>query len=264
MPEEQNAGVQQQDNNGAVVTTSNNGMSVELKNDAAQVGTVLDDVVNEGQAQQQQTVAQGQQQQTLAQGQQQQEAGGTNTATQQLAGAKQALDDAQADLATKGVDFNAMEQEFTKNGSLSTDSYSKLEAAGYPKSVVNGVIAGWQAAADRYVNTVTDMAGGQEDLQKLQQFVLSQGNEMRQAYNDAINSENLGQIQLVFAGIKAKMTAAFGTAKSTIIGNSAATGESAGYQTTAEMIKDMSDPRYQKDAAFTKEVYRKVKNSTIF
>ena len=258
MPEEQNAGVQQQqqDNNGAVVTTSNNGMSVELKNDAAQVGTVLDDVVNEGQAQQQ-TAAQAQQQQ-------QQEAGDTNTATQQLADARQALDDAQADLATKGVDFNAMEQEFTKNGSLSTDSYSKLEAAGYPKSVVNGVIAGWQAAADRYVNTVTDMAGGQEDLQKMQQFVLSQGNEMRQAYNDAINSENLGQIRLVFDGIKAKMTAAFGTTKSTIIGNSAATGESAGYQTTAEMIKDMSDPRYQKDAAFTKEVYRKVKNSTIF
>ena len=258
MPEEQNAVVQQQqqDNNGSVVTTSNNGMSVELKNEAAQVGIVLDDVVNEGQAQQQ-TAAQGQQQQ-------QQGAGDTNTATQQLADARQALDDAQADLATKGVDFNAMEQEFTKNGSLSTDSYSKLEAAGYPKSVVNGVIAGWQAAADRYVNTVTDMAGGQEDLQKMQQFVLSQGNEMRQAYNDAINSENLGQIRLVFDGIKAKMTAAFGTAKSTIIGNNAATGESAGYQTTAEMIKDMSDPRYQKDAAFTKEVYRKVKNSTIF
>jgi len=258
MAEEQNAGVQQKDTNGAVVTTSNNGMSVSLKNDQAQVGNVLDEVINEEGQVQQQTAAQEQQQQT---------AGDTTSqgdAAQQLQGAKQALNDAQADLATKGVDFAAMEQEFTKNGSLSSESYSKLEAAGYPKSVVNGVIAGWQAAADHYVNSVTDMAGGKEDLQKMQQFVLSQGDEMRKAYNDAINSENLGQIRLVFEGIKSKMTAAFGTSKRTIIGNSAATDTSVGYQTTAEMIKDMSDPRYQKDAAFTKEVYRKVKNSPIF
>ena len=42
------------------------------------------------------------------------------------------------------------------------------------------------------------------------------------------------------------------------------TGSAAGYQTTAEMTKDMSDPRYQTDPAFTQEVYRKLQNSSIF
>ena len=30
------------------------------------------------------------------------------------------------------------------------------------------------------------------------------------------------------------------------------------------MTKDMSDPRYQKDPKFTREVMQKIKNATIF
>ena len=60
---------------------------------------------------------------------------------------RQALDEIGADLSTKGVDPEALLNEYNSKGELSQESYAKLAEAGYSKAIVDAIIAGQAAAA---------------------------------------------------------------------------------------------------------------------
>lgn len=247
----------------AEVTAQQQSMSVQQETTGAQVNVnqnnvtdandLLTQVATEGQSQQtQETVSNKEEGQT--------------TSTSSLEQAQKSLDAAEQDLTQKGVDFKALEDEYQRTGSLSADSYNKLANAGYPKEVVDGVLNGWSAAADAFVAQVVTAAGGDAELARMQKFVSTQGDAYIKAYNDAINTNDIGKIQLVFDGIKSKMTQVYGTSNPTLMGTTAGAlpQQSQGYETTEEMIKDMADPRYQKDMNFTREVYRKVNNAKFY
>lgn len=172
-------------------------------------------------------------------------------------------DDLKAELSSKGLDFSALEKEYIEKGELSEDSLNQLNKAGYPKSMVDAYIAGLQAMSDRFVNSVYEAAGGKEEYTKVTAFLSSQPADVVKAYNDTIQSGNLGAIKLAISGIQAQMTKTYGTNNPTIMGQPNA-GTKDGYTSMEQMTKDMSDPRYQVDPKFTREVMMKVKNATIF
>ena len=239
------------------VSTSANAQ-ISVKDTAESVDNVLNDVVNEDT---QTTDAQSTETQTDTQ---EESPKGEQTSEQQLSTAHNALDSVEKDLVSKGVDFAGLENEYMNNGGLSQQSYETLEKAGYPKAVVDGMLAGWEAASTRFVNDVYALAGGQEEFARIQQFVSSQKQDVINAFNATLDSENLMQIRMTLEGIKGQMVKQYGTQRPSIVGNAAPSVDRSGYESTDEMIKDMSDPRYQKDAKFTREVYRKVKYSKLF
>ena len=239
------------------VSTSANAQ-ISVKDTAESVDNVLNDVVNEDT---QTTDAQSTETQTDTQ---EESPKGEQTSEQQLTTAHNALDSVEKDLVSKGVDFAGLENEYMNNGGLSQQSYETLEKAGYPKAVVDGMLAGWEAASTRFVNDVYALAGGQEEFARIQQFVSSQNQDVINAFNATLDSENLMQIRITLEGIKGQMVKQYGTQRHSIVGNAAPSVDRSGYESTDEMIKDMSDPRYQKDAKFTREVYRKVKYSKLF
>lgn len=239
------------------VSTSANAQ-ISVKDTAESVDNVLDDVANEDN---QATDTQGTETQTDTQ---EEAPKGEQTSEQQLTTAHNALDSAEKDLVSKGVDFAGLENEYMNKGGLSQQSYETLENAGYPKAVVDGMLAGWEAASTRFVNDVYALAGGQEEFARIQQFVSSQNQDVINAFNATLDSENLMQIRMTLEGIKGQMVKQYGTQRPSIVGNAAPYVDRSGYESTDEMIKDMSDPRYQKDAKFTREVYRKVKYSKLF
>ena len=237
--------------NVTVSTSANTQLSV--KDTAESVDNVLDDVAGED--------TQGT---DNSQTEQEEAPKAEQTSEQQLTHAHEALDGVEKDLVTKGVDFAGLETEYMNNGSLSQQSYETLEKAGYPKAVVDGILAGWEAASTRFVNDVYALAGGQEEFARIQQFVSSQNQDVINAFNATLDSENLMQIRMTLEGIKGQMVRQYGTQRPSIVGNATPSVDRSGYESTDEMIKDMSDPRYQKDAKFTREVYRKVKYSKLF
>lgn len=239
------------------VSTSANAQ-ISVKDTAESVDNVLNDVVNEDT---QTTDSQSTETQTDTQ---EESPKGEQTSEQQLSTAHNALDSVEKDLVSKGVDFAGLENEYMNNGGLSQQSYEALEKAGYPKAVVDGMLAGWEAASTRFVNDVYALAGGQEEFARIQQFVSSQNQDVINAFNATLDSENLMQIRMTLEGIKGQMVKQYGTQRPSIVGNAAPSVDRSGYESTDEMIKDMSDPRYQKDAKFTREVYRKVKYSKLF
>lgn len=181
-----------------------------------------------------------------------------------LSNQKKAEDELKDDLKDKGVDFDALADEYNNNGSLSEKSMEALKKAGYPESVVNAYLNGLQALSDRFTNAVKGYAGGDEGYGKLVEFIKTQPKEVVDAYNKTIQTGDLGQIHLMIDGLTSKMTKAYGTANPTVMGNGSTHANAEGYTSMEQMTKDMSDPRYQVDPKFTRDVYQKIRNATIF
>lgn len=177
---------------------------------------------------------------------------------------KKAEEELKVDLKDKGVDFDALADEYSNNGSLSEKSMESLKKAGYPESVVNAYLNGLQALSDRFTNTVKGYAGGEEGYGKLVEFLKTQPKEVVDAYNKTIQTGDIGQIRLTIDGLTSKMTKAYGTSNPTVMGNGSAHANAEGYTSTEQLTKDMADPRYQVDPKFTREVYQKIRNATIF
>ena len=167
------------------------------------------------------------------------------------------------DLAKHNIDFDALGEEYQKNGELSKESIDKLEKAGYPKAMVDAYLDGLQATTEKFVNRIYSMAGGKENYEKILGFIKTQPESVVNAYNATITQGNLNQIELALNGIKAQMKTAYGTSNPTLMGG-AATSTAEGYTSMEQMTKDMSDPRYQVDPKFTHSVMMKIKNANIF
>lgn len=181
-----------------------------------------------------------------------------------LSNQQKAEEELKVDLKEKGVDFDALADEYSNNGALSEKSMESLKKAGYPESVVNAYLNGLQALSDHFTSTVKGYAGGDDGYGKLVEFLKTQPKEVVDAYNKTIQTGDLGQIRLTIDGLTSKMTKAYGTANPTVMGNGSAHANAEGYTSMEQMTKDMSDPRYQVDPKFTREVYQKIRNATIF
>ena len=167
------------------------------------------------------------------------------------------------DLAKHNIDFDALGEEYQKNGELSKESIDKLEKAGYPKAMVDAYLDGLQATTEKFVNRIYSMAGGKENYEKIIGFIKTQPDSVINAYNATITQGNLNQIELALNGIKAQMKTAYGTSNPTLMGG-ASTSTAEGYTSMEQMTKDMADPRYQVDPKFTRSVLMKTNNVTIF
>lgn len=189
----------------------------------------------------------------------------TNTVQEAFAQQQQATEELQKDLAERNVDFKSLEEEYTKNGRLSSASLEALANAGYPKEVVDAYISGVEATQEKFYNAVVGFAGGEDEYRQVAQFVSSQGDKAVQDFNDTINTGNLGVINMVIQGVKANMKAVNGTTNQTILGQS--TGGTAdntnAYLSKQQMLDAMNDPRYDKDPIYRKQVEQKIINSNF-
>ena len=172
-----------------------------------------------------------------------------------------AAEDIKADLTNKGINFDALSEEYDKNGSLSEDSLKRLEEAGYPKSVVSAYIAGLEATAEKFVNDVVSHVGGADKYRQIAQFIATSG--QAEAYNAMLEKGNLSEIKLALDGFRARMQARTGSTGRSILGGGGSGKVNNGYGSKQEMVKAMSDKRYGRDKGYTMEVQRKVMNSSF-
>ena len=189
----------------------------------------------------------------------------TNNVQEAFAQQQQATEELQKDLAQRNVDFKALEDEYNKNGQLSSASLEALANAGYPKEVVDAYISGVEATQEKFYNAVVGFAGGEDEYRQVAQFVSSQGDKAVQDFNDTINTGNLGVINMVIQGVKANMKAVNGTTNQTILGQSTGgtSDNTNAYLSKQQMLDAMNDPRYDKDPIYRKQVEQKIINSNF-
>lgn len=176
--------------------------------------------------------------------------------------AQQALEDVGKDLQTKGVDVQAVMDEYNTGNGLSDKTYEALGKAGYSKAVVDSIIAGQVAVANSFTNSVLAHAGGAEGFQALTALA---SQSTRNAFNDAVTRGDLGTAKALLDGLKAQRTAKLGTNNPQLKGNpSTRAGAVQGFANRGEMTAAMRDPRYGRDPAYTKSVEAKVGASSFF
>lgn len=160
------------------------------------------------------------------------------------------------DLKGKGVDFNSVVKEYETKGSLSEETIEALDKAGYPPEVIEAFIEGRVAMEERFTKAIYESVGGEKEYRSIVNWA-SQNLTKKSidAFNRAIDNNNINAITLMLEGMKAKMVAKMGTAKKSIHGGaSAPNGSPKGYNSKADVIKAMSDPRYGRDAGYTRMV----------
>lgn len=182
------------------------------------------------------------------------------TPAEALTRAKEALGEITDDLSTKGVDVDALLSEFSTNGSLTEESYSKLAEAGYSKTVVNSIIAGQRAAVEAFNNELIASVGGIEAFKQVAQFASTNSPSLVTAYNAAVDRGDAATATAILQVLSKERTAKLGTANKQLHGKPAAPApqKPAGFASEDEMVKAINDRRYRIDPKYTKEVEQKI------
>jgi hypothetical protein len=170
----------------------------------------------------------------------------------------------EAALAEKGMKLDEFSQEFAKNGELSAESYEKLTKAGFDKGLVDQYIAGQQAVAAQFQDSIMSEVGGAEKYAEITTWAKANLSPSEiAAYNTAVSSGNADQAKLAAMGLSAKYTREVGSDPQRMLGGGKG-GAVDVFESTAQLTEAMRDPKYKNDPAYRAKVQAKLSRSNVF
>jgi hypothetical protein len=178
-------------------------------------------------------------------------------------GEKTAEEEAVEELKAQGLDVDAMSARFWETGKVADEDYTALEKAGIPRHVVDAFAEGQKALMKAAQTTVYNMVGGEQSYGELTEWAANNLPEAEiNAFNEAVNSDDLNKVQLAVLGLKAKREQAVGFEPTRTVGGTAKSSNDV-YESVAQLKADMADPRYARDPAFRGKVEAKLARSNI-
>jgi len=164
-----------------------------------------------------------------------------------------------------GLDVAAIETSWLESGTIPDGELAKLEALGISKDIAEDYIAYRHAQAQTVHNELIAEAGGEEHLGKMQQWAASAwGQEQLAAYNQAVESDNKGQMQLALRALKADYEKANGFKPKLVMPVNSTNGAASDkYHSFEELVRDQSNPLYAQDPAYRARVVEKLKRSNF-
>ena len=172
--------------------------------------------------------------------------------------------DADKALADAGLNLQDFSAEFAKNGELSTESYEKLQKAGFDRNLVDQYIQGQRALAAQYESTIMQEVGGSEKYSEM--VTWAKGNMSAseiEAFNAAVSGGNVDQAKLAVMGLSAKYQQAVGSDPKRLIGGQGSGASADVFESMAQVTAAMKDPQYKNDPAFRAKVQAKLARSNI-
>ncbi|ESZ33855.1 hypothetical protein [Mesorhizobium sp. L2C067A000] len=174
-----------------------------------------------------------------------------------------------AEDATKkaGLDLSAVSQEYLDKGGLTDETYTKLDAAGYPKEMVDIYIEGLTNRLNATSNAAYEVTGGQEAYGEMIDWAIANLTEDEQgAFDRAVNSNNKATVLMAVKGLKATMDAAVKANASEEPAEQISKGgktPTTTYESLDDYMADLNDPRYDTNETFRRKVMEKLDRSSI-
>jgi hypothetical protein len=170
-----------------------------------------------------------------------------------------------------GIDFQEMNVRWQQSGTLEAGDYDQLAEAGFNKDMVDAYLSGLQykAAQDtalsvKEVASIKESLGGEAEYNKMIQWAgANLPAEEVEGFNQIINTQPMAAVKMAVAGLHARYTAVEGR-EPKLIGGRASKGNSDKFESTAQLVEAMSDPRYSKDPAYQRKIQEKLGRSSIF
>ena len=172
-------------------------------------------------------------------------------------------EDAKAVADNAGLDFDALQVEYGRDGQLSDETYESISKSGIPRDVVDSYIAGQEALATRLRTDMFSSVGGEENYGEMMRWASNNLEKAEvNAYNNVMGTSDPNQIQLAVRGLNAQYQADTGSNPSLISGETTANAGSK-FESVAQVTAAMRDPKYKTDPAFRKTVEAKLARSSV-
>ena len=159
-----------------------------------------------------------------------------------------------------GVTLDNYFEEYQNNQSLSEKSYSELEAQGLSRDLVDNYIEGQTALADTQMNQIYNITGNKDNYEEMIGWASENLSDSEvTAYNKLVETGTMEEAIMAATGLKARYDNAVGVTPNLIKGGVSETTNA--FQSTAEIIAAINDPRYAVDTAYRQQVEDKIKRS---
>lgn len=170
-----------------------------------------------------------------------------------------------------GIDFGGMNTRWQQTGELTTEDYSQLEEAGFTKNMVDAYLAGLQykqaqdsdLSAQQVAAVKAEFGGEQAYGQMLEWAAANLSQEEIDGFNAIVNGSNMPAIKLAVAGLQARYSQTTGR-EPKLIGGRASKTSTDRFESTAQLVEAMKDPRYTNDPAYRRKIEDKLARSSIF
>lgn len=161
-----------------------------------------------------------------------------------------------------GLDWNAVNEEFAREGKLSDDSYEALSKIGIAREMVDAYTEGQVAIQQQRRNEVLSTVGGAEEYAKVTRWAASSlSKDEVDGFNAIVNGSDLKATKAAIAGLHARYMMTVGREPALVTGTTSNT--TTGYASMAELKSAIRDPRYATDRAYRDQVETKLRMSQI-
>ena len=112
------------------------------------------------------------------------------------------------------------------------------------------------------MNSVYNSAGGEAEYNRLTEWAADNLSDRKlDAFNSMIDQGNPTAIQIAVSGLRSEYEAQEGYEGRMLTGKAARAVD--GFRSQAEVVRAMSDPRYDSDPAYRQDVYDKLERSNV-
>jgi len=153
--------------------------------------------------------------------------------------------------------FEAMQ----KAGEVTEEVYEKFEKAGVPKELVDHV---QELENYKQANEMKSVTADVEDYPALQKWAGDNLSESEiSIFDNIVENGTLDEMRFAVNNLNGRMQGNTAPRQSRLVKADAIAQAEGGYESQAQMIADMGDPRYKKDPAYRAAVARKASKSNI-
>lgn len=146
--------------------------------------------------------------------------------------------------------------------SLSDEHYATLEKAGYSRDMVDQYMAGQFAVAADYQAGLMEAGGGEQQVESMFDWARHNMNEQQIAAYDEMFDRGGPDAIMAMENLRAKYESAGGnSAWGAVQGANAPSVDTSAFESSADVIEAMSDPRYHTNPTYRAEVMRKLSRS---
>lgn len=183
-------------------------------------------------------------------------------AEQQTQQQQQYSDPAQAIVAEAGLDWNELQTAYFESGQVPAEALTAIQEK-FPfvtPDLVHTYLAGAKAAWADYGRSIRESVGGDATFKEAQAWAESNFSPAElEAYNESVLSGNAEQAKLAVAGMVARYRSARGNSPRLVEGDGHAGVSAAGFESQAQVVAAMSDPRYRSDPAYRESVRNRLR-----
>lgn len=162
-------------------------------------------------------------------------------------------------------------EEYESQGELSAETLAEFEQMSSKELIQayfeyeQGLPAAESVGAElsqAEINSIQNSVGGEAAYQRLVGWAAQNFSQSEiQAFDNVVDSGNVDAINLALAGLKARYTDANGYEGTMLQGKAAAPADT--FKSQAEVVRAMSDARYDRDPAYRDEIMQKLARSDL-